>query len=139
MGCSRHIYNDGISWATETCSNMDYLKNIIVRERSQMHRWHTVWFHLHEIPRKGKTSNRKQTSRHLGLRVGIRIKNTFLWWWKCSQTWLWSCLHNCINLLKLICVLKNGWMLWYVNYTLRKLRESKQISNQCIKKEKAWE
>lgn len=28
-------------------------------------------------------------------------------------------------------------MLWYVNYTLRKLCESKQISNQCIKKEKA--
>ena len=29
-------------------------------------------------------------------------------------------------------------MLWYVNYTLRKLCESKEISNQCIKKEKAW-
>lgn len=39
---------------TDTWNDMDDLQNIMLHERNQTQKVHTVWFHLHEILEQAK-------------------------------------------------------------------------------------
>lgn len=41
--------------STNTCYNLDNLEGIMLSERNQSQRPHTVWLHLYEMPRIAKS------------------------------------------------------------------------------------
>lgn len=105
------------------------LKTIIRKERScTQNTTYCMALHLHEMFRKGKS-----TERCLGLGVGALINykqpwGNFLEGWKYSKIVSWWWVHNSVSLLKIIELYRyKEWILWYISYTLIQL---------CFKKAK---
>lgn len=84
------------------------LKIIMLSERSQEKRAHTMWFHLYKIPHQWP-----------GVEGGMDAKKhmKFLGWWRCPECSLWQCIHGCVGLPKLIKLfLLKRYHLLYINY-----------------------